>query len=278
VLAALLALAGGCGSDEPTPLATDNTERAASSSTTGEGTMPDDDAAVADPSDDAGSPAPVVEDDAGYEPTAPMLDITDPRPHSIDDVVVSDDDTTLGVRYEAASEPCSGAVAEVTETADTVTVVLETGLNPDAAALSCIAQVIAYELAVPLDAPLGDRALVFDREPGDGDDGSAMLRPGSGSAPDPGRGDTGSGDAPTSTTTPSTTSPPNDDSPPDGLAPASAYVGLTIGEATRKADGEGRPWRIGRRDDELFALTADYNPDRLTFEVDADIVTRSVTG
>ena len=94
----------------------------------------------------------MVDDDEGYEPTAAMHDITDPRLHQVDDVVVSEDDTVLGIRYEAAVEPCSGALAEVVETADRVTVALMTGLNPDAATMTCIAAVQRYELAVALDA------------------------------------------------------------------------------------------------------------------------------
>jgi len=227
-------------------------------------------------------PTPVVDDDEGYEPTLAMPNITDPRPHPIDDVVVSEDGTTVGVRYEAASEPCSGAVAEVAETADTIEVTLETGLNPDAASMSCIAQIIRYELAVPLDEPLGDRTIVFERDPdAAGDDGSSD---------ESGQGPTSTARRSTQTSRPPETSehPPDPttttavgsttDGGTDGLSPPGTFVGLPLDAAGRKATQEGRAYRVGRNDDEIFALTADYDPERLTFEVDGGIVTKAVTG
>ncbi len=54
-----------------------------------------------------------------------------------------------------------------------------------------------------------------------------------------------------------------------------AFVGLTISEATALADDEGRPWRIGRQDDEAFVLTDDLVPGRVTFEIDDGTVTSS---
>lgn len=72
------------------------------------------------------------------------------------------DDQTLAVRYRNASEPCALANVTVTETGSDVTVLLETGLHPNAAAMTCIAQVIDYEIRVSLDEPLGDRQIVID--------------------------------------------------------------------------------------------------------------------
>ncbi len=77
----------------------------------------------------------------------------------IDDVITIDEQT-LGVRYQAGAEPCSLANVTVTETDTSVTVLLETGLNPNAAAMSCIAQVFDYEIQVALDQPLGDREII----------------------------------------------------------------------------------------------------------------------
>lgn len=110
---------------------------------------------------DGESSGPVVDDDAGYQPTVPLDGMLDPQSHPIDDVVVSADGLRLGVRYMGAAEPCSGGVATVVEDATSIVVELETGLHPNAAAMSCIAQVMAYELAVELDAPVGDRDIVF---------------------------------------------------------------------------------------------------------------------
>ncbi len=51
------------------------------------------------------------------------------------------------------------------------------------------------------------------------------------------------------------------------------FVGLTISEATARAEDEGRTWRIGRQDDEGFVLTDDLVPGRVTFEIDNGTVT-----
>jgi hypothetical protein len=72
------------------------------------------------------------------------------------------------------------------------------------------------------------------------------------------------------TTTPGTTSP--------GSETADAFVGMTKQAAIRKAEREGRPWRIGREDDEQFALTQDYIENRVTFEIDDGTVTKATFG
>ena len=51
------------------------------------------------------------------------------------------------------------------------------------------------------------------------------------------------------------------------------FVGLTISEATARAEDEGRAWRVGRQDDEGFVLTDDLVPGRVTFEIDNGTVT-----
>ena len=56
------------------------------------------------------------------------------------------------------------------------------------------------------------------------------------------------------------------------------YVGLTKRAAIAKAEDDGRPWRISREDDELFAGTLDYNPDRVSFEIDDGKVTKATFG
>lgn len=67
--------------------------------------------------------------------------------------------------------------------------------------------------------------------------------------------------------------------PPDtGFDPATGgsseeFVGLSEQDATALAEQQGRPWRVGRRDAETFALTADLMPGRITFEIDGGVVT-----
>ena len=63
---------------------------------------------------------------------------------------------------------------------------------------------------------------------------------------------------------------------PDDPVPGGNYVGMSIEEASMLADARKTPWRVGREDDESFALTQDYVVGRVTFEVDEGIVTRAL--
>ena len=56
------------------------------------------------------------------------------------------------------------------------------------------------------------------------------------------------------------------------------FVGLSQDEATAIADENLVPWRIGRIDDDALALTEDFNPGRLTFEIDDGVVTSASLG
>jgi hypothetical protein len=60
--------------------------------------------------------------------------------------------------------------------------------------------------------------------------------------------------------------------------PAPAYVGLSKADAIAQAEADDRPWRIGREDDEQFALTQDFIEDRVTFEIDDGTVTTATLG
>lgn len=55
-----------------------------------------------------------------------------------------------------------------------------------------------------------------------------------------------------------------------------AFIGLTLGEATTLAAEHDRLWRISRQDATDFAVTADLMPGRVTFEVDAGVVTAAI--
>ncbi len=63
------------------------------------------------------------------------------------------------------------------------------------------------------------------------------------------------------------------DGPADSATQQERFVGLTLDEAAVLAETEGRVWRIAREDDTDFALTADLDPGRVTFEIDDGIVT-----
>ena len=60
---------------------------------------------------------------------------------------------------------------------------------------------------------------------------------------------------------------------PIGAASESSYLGLTREEAAARAEAEHRSWRVSREDDKWFALDADYVVGRVTFDLDAGVVT-----
>ena len=66
------------------------------------------------------------------------------------------------------------------------------------------------------------------------------------------------------------------DGPSDAATPSEGFVGSTLSKATARADDEGRPWRIGRQDDEWLVLTDDLVPRRVTFEIDDGTVTGAI--
>lgn len=61
-------------------------------------------------------------------------------------------------------------------------------------------------------------------------------------------------------------------------ARAALLVGLSEADSERCATELGWGWRVGERDGEAFALTADYSPSRVTVTVDDGIVTAVVVG
>lgn len=80
--------------------------------------------------------------------------------------------------------------------------------------------------------------------------------------------------------TPATSEPPGSLDPATSGAvdeqdarEADPFLGLSVDDAAALADSQERPWRIGRQDGELFALTDDHVVGRVTFEVDDGIVT-----
>jgi hypothetical protein len=58
----------------------------------------------------------------------------------------------------------------------------------------------------------------------------------------------------------------------------SSFVGLTKSAAIAAAKAQDRPWRIGREDTQQYALTQDYIPNRVTFEIDNGRVTKATFG
>jgi hypothetical protein len=57
-----------------------------------------------------------------------------------------------------------------------------------------------------------------------------------------------------------------------------AYVGLGLEAAIDRAEAESRDWRLASQDGEHFALTMDYRPERINFDVVDGIVTNAWLG
>ena len=63
-------------------------------------------------------------------------------------------------------------------------------------------------------------------------------------------------------------------------APSTApdFVGLSKPAAIAKAEAEGRPWRISSENGESFPATLDYNPERVSFDINENRVTAANFG
>lgn len=86
--------------------------------------------------------------------------IVDPRPHSIESWGRLPDDRAITVRFTAGTPECYGVHAEVQETADIVAVKVRSGVLPQAVDRACIAIGVFANLPVPLQSPIGNRAVV----------------------------------------------------------------------------------------------------------------------
>lgn len=122
---------------------------------------PTNDAEPADDSEPTEDEAPADGDAStgDYQVTTAQADLISPQPAPIAEIVTIDDQT-IGIRYQNGSEPCALANVTITEGDSEISVALETGLHPNAAAMSCIAQVVDYEIQISLDAPIGERTIV----------------------------------------------------------------------------------------------------------------------
>ncbi|MBO0676199.1 hypothetical protein JRC04_01840 [Mycolicibacterium sp. S2-37] len=73
---------------------------------------------------------------------------------------VPDDDTAVAVVFTTGTPECYGVHAEVQETVDIVAVKMRSGTLPEAVARACIAIGVVGTMDVPLQSPLGHRAVV----------------------------------------------------------------------------------------------------------------------
>ena len=145
---ALALLLAACGSSDDEVVSSGDTG-------TSDSTAPDTDVtAMTLPG--AGSDTTVISWER-IEPTDDLVGATVATPTEV--VVDPDDDSVVLVHFYGGVQDCYGARATVDETDDSVEVTLETGSRADAGDRACIEIAQAQELAVDLDAPLGDREL-----------------------------------------------------------------------------------------------------------------------
>ena len=95
----------------------------------------------------------------GFTPMTPRTDLVQLKVSEPEIMADPADNTRLLLHFEGAAEPCAGAAVSVVESDTDVSIVFQTGLDPNVAAMSCIAGVFDYEIVVQLDAPLGDRTI-----------------------------------------------------------------------------------------------------------------------
>lgn len=86
--------------------------------------------------------------------------ILDSRPQAVDSWSRVADPNAVAVTFTSGTPECHGVHAEVQQTPDIVAVKLRSGTVPAAVGRACIAIAMAATLTIPLDAPLGDRAVV----------------------------------------------------------------------------------------------------------------------
>ena len=96
----------------------------------------------------------------------PRAGMENERPVAFDPSTATEVEGGVLVPFLGGVEPCSVlGRAEAVETADTVTIALFAGADPDAGDTACIEIAVEYEVVVPLAQPLGNRTVV-DAAPG----------------------------------------------------------------------------------------------------------------
>jgi hypothetical protein len=158
---ALAALLAACGDDSDEVVVAGSDGDAITQPDGSDSDGSDSDGSDSDSSGSDGSDAADLPVEDGLTRTTSHPELVSAQKAPISDVATLNDQT-IGVRFEGAAEPCSLANVIVTETDTSITVLLQTGLNPDAAAMTCIAQVFNYEILVTLEQPIGDREIILD--------------------------------------------------------------------------------------------------------------------
>ena len=102
-------------------------------------------------------PSPPASDRTVFQPNPAIVG---PRPLAVDSWSAVDGDR-VALHFTTGSPACYGIDAKVVdETDSTVTVYLRTGALPDAVGKMCTMIAVFGTVELPLQAPLGDRAVV----------------------------------------------------------------------------------------------------------------------
>jgi len=182
-----------------------------------------------------------------YQPVAAMDDMVDPQPAPIDEVIVGGDGQSITVRYQNGYEPCSGARVKVIEDDLTIEILLETGLHPNVAAMSCLAGTTGYEQTLILDSPIGEREVMWTQaSPAESEQSAGQAE-----------------------------NQPDNESDEDVI---DAFIGLDLDEAEAKAEAQGRAFRVAELDGEPMMLTADVVTTRVNVTVENGIVQSGYLG
>ncbi|MGZ8765069.1 MAG: hypothetical protein ACXW2C_05145 [Acidimicrobiia bacterium] len=141
-VAMALVVAGGCGGSEP-----------------GRGGAGPDDSPVTSPSTDLSTPDGSTS--GGAQLVEPRPGMADVRPVRFDAAHPVGDGRTLEIRFTGGVAPCFVLDrVSVDEQAERVVVTLFAGRDADAGDVACIELAALYATRVPLDDPLGSRAVV----------------------------------------------------------------------------------------------------------------------
>lgn len=89
---------------------------------------------------------------------------------------------------------------------------------------------------------------------------------------------TAPGEKPASPTPTPTPAPAEKPAAPGDPAEASSYVGMTLPDASARADKADIRWRVVEEDGKSRPVTMDYRPDRLNFSVEKGKIIRVTKG
>ncbi len=209
--------------------------------------------------------------------------------------------SALVISFEMESHYCFGVQTAVTESDNEVIIEILTGQLPSIDPTSCEYGIYPYTTEIALSAPVGERTIVpaEPREPAelatpDGETSTGGINdstPTDGTtATTDGTGDSGTdntdggdntgdenagGDTTAQTTVTTAATPPNEQTgTPTPVNGAASLIGKFVEEGVEWALDNGLEWRVLTFDGVPFAEETPFNPERISFVVEADRIVR----